>query len=659
MNRQRMLQLVVAAAVIVSVGLIAWLLADAPPPATDEPVVEQPARRVELVITGRVVDSAGAPIASATVRCQQVHTKTDKHGMFTCRGLPAGRPAHDASASDYVRPGIADSGAVQVAAAPEAEARSVVLTLRRPGSLHGHVVASARPVAGANLEVLYRTAAGLQGSVGPFRLAGAAVSDAQGRFAIAGLAPGRIEVRARLGGDVSALSPVIDLREGQRIDDLLLRLQPGGTLSGVVRSRGGVGLAARVEVRPNVDGEGFAADCDVNGRFTIAGIPPGTWLVEVTAPGFRRVRVPDLVVVARAALSRTFTLEAIQGVVGQVVGPGDKPVPAATVLIQVGGQVARVTVDGEGRFEWHRPGLPLLGGTAMAIAPTHATSEVQPVEQGGEVLLRLGAGGNIAGRVLDAKGGPAASAVIHLVGRKVKGPDPWGAPQPTPAHAQPDGSFSMGPFRPGRYDFRASLTGQPPGISRDVMVVSGGLARVTIRLDGGTLVHGRVSALDGAALVAARVRLMPLDGGESERHATTDEQGLWKVPSVPPGRWALRVSHASHLPELIAQLDVPDRGELRKDVALRPPDAARSVRLAEMGMVIAEGVNGYMVRESAGAALAAGLRVNDRITSVDFRPADKSGLQELSSTLGGEGVDMLSIEIERPGEGPQTIYLGR
>ena len=90
MNRQRMLQLVVAAAVIVSVGLIAWLLADAPPPATDEPVVEQPARRVELVITGRVVDSAGAPIASATVRCQQVHTKTDKHGMFTCRGLPAG-----------------------------------------------------------------------------------------------------------------------------------------------------------------------------------------------------------------------------------------------------------------------------------------------------------------------------------------------------------------------------------------------------------------------------------------------------------------------------------------------------------------------------------------------------------------------------------------
>ena len=657
MKRQRSLQLVVLAAALTCLAAIAWLLNDgssSPPPSPAPPA---PAPQIELVISGRVVDSGGAAIVGARVDCGAQRAVSDGHGLFRCAGLAAGRHPVDASAPGYVRPGVGRSGAVQVAASPPTEAPITVLTLRRPGRLQGHVVAGSKPVAEAAVDVFYRTAAGLRGSVGPFRLAGAATTDAHGRFDATGLAPGRIELRARLGGDVSVLSRVIDLREGETVDGLLLRLQPGGTLSGIVRSRDGVAIAGRVEVRPSAEGEGFAADCDMNGSFAIGGIPPGTWQVEVSAPGFRRLQGQELVIVARAALSRTFVLTAIKGAVGQVVDVEDKPVTAATVLLRVGGQMQRVSVDGQGRFSWHRPGLPLFGGTALAISPSHAPSEEQPIEQGGELTLRLGPGGHVEGRVQDADGGIAASALVHLIDRKVDGPDPWGPPRPAPSHVQPDGSFRMGPLRPGRYDLRASKPGHPPGIARGVVVPAGGVGRVTIRLDAGALLHGRVAATDGAPLADATIALIPNDSDGRERSARSDAEGNWRIDTVPPGKWTLRAQHASHLPELVPTLEVPDRGELRHDISLRSPEVARSVRITRFGIELSEGVGGIMVTEAAGSGAAAGLRVGDRLTSVDFLATDHIALQELNATLSAETADLLSVEVHRPGQGPRTIYL--
>ena len=64
-----------------------------------------------------------------------------------------------------------------------------------------------------------------------------------------------------------------------------------------------------------------------------------------------------------------------------------------------------------------------------------------------------------------------------------------------------------------------------------------------------------------------------------------------------------------------------------------------------------------MVTEAAGSGAAAGLRVGDRLTSVDFLATDHIALQELNATLSAETADLLSVEVHRPGQGPRTIYL--
>ena len=83
-----------------------------------------------------------------------------------------------------------------------------------------------------------------------------------------------------------------------------------------------------------------------------------------------------------------------------------------------------------------------------------------------------------------------------------------------------------------------------------------------------------------------------------------------------------------------------------------------SNRIAAIGIELSEGVDGFVVTSVAGSGAAAGLRAGDRITSVDFQATDRSALQEVTSALGSESTSLLSIEIDRPGEGPRTIYLG-
>lgn len=656
LRRHRTLLLLVTLAVLCCVATVISLLEDSPTPRMEAAPVE--ALGVELLITGRVVDGAGAAIFGARVTCGSVAAVADANGLFRCAGLAKGRHKVDARATGFVRGGLAGGGATHALAAVAAEAPLTVLTLRHPGRVIGHVVSDSQPVAAAAVDVHYLSAAGLTGSVGPYRLAGAAHSDPRGRFEAGGLAPGRIQLRARLEDNASALSEPMDLRQGETLDGVLLRLQPGGSLSGTVRSRDGVGLAGRVEVRASAAGMAMAADCDMSGGFAISGIPPGLWQVEVSAPGFRRLRVADVKIVARGAESRAFTLAPVEGALGRVVDEADKPVTSATVLLNVGGQMQRVTVDGQGRFEWHRPGQPLFGATAMAIDAKHAPSELVPIEQGGELVLNLGPGGHIAGRVLDRDAQSVPGALVHLLHRDVEGPDPWGTPRPTPMAVQPDGGFAMGPLRPGRYDLRASLEGHPPGILRGIVVASGATTRVTIRLDAGALLHGRVAATDGASLANARVRLLADDSGPAERSTVTDQDGGWRLAAVPPGVWNLRVQHESYLPELVPSLTVPDRGALRHDVALRSPASAQTVRLANIGIELSEGVDGIVVTEAAGSGAAAGLRVGDRVTSVDFMPTDRAGLQEVTAALGNVAGTMQSIEVQRPGEGPRTIYLG-
>lgn len=623
-------------------------------------------------LSGRVVDGSGRPIAGAVVVCGAHELRTDAAGGFELADLPEGAHQLDARAPGFVRPGRHVAGGAAPGASVEVEAlglvtvkiaagqrpKPVILTLRRPASLEGHVLSMNRPVAGVRIDVRYRLAHGMVGSVGPYTLSAATTTDRQGRFRLDSLSPGRLHVTASGQGGASASTDPIDLREGEQRGGVLLQLRPAGSLSGTVRSRDGAAVAAHVAVVAEPGAEGYAVDADDSGRFAIEAIPPGTWIIEVSAPGFKPLRVSDVQVVPHAALSRTLVLEPIAGVNGQVVDQDDRPVSSALVILSVGGQQYRIDCTGDGRFNWHRPGMPLDGATALAISPRHGRSPTLPAHEGEPILLRLKPGGHIAGRVVDAAGGPVLGALVHLAGRKVDGPDPYGMPRPDPAHSQPDGSFRIADLRPGLYDLRAALQGHPPGVARGVVVTSGAEASVVITLDAGATVRGRVSGADGAAAVGARVQLLPELPDADAPAAVTDEQGLFRFDTVAPGPHKLHVAHAAHLPELVAGVVVPDRGELVRDIALRSGAQASRRHIDAVGIVLREGPSGPVIEESTGVAAAAGLRAGDVLAGVDFMGPDRAGFEGICDMLEAGRGGPITLEVQRPGEGPVTLYLG-
>lgn len=61
------------------------------------------------------------------------------------------------------------------------------------------------------------------------------VCDAEGRFELAGLAPGDYGLRARHPDHPAARTPVLSIRAGATIDNVLIQLAPGATIRGVVK----------------------------------------------------------------------------------------------------------------------------------------------------------------------------------------------------------------------------------------------------------------------------------------------------------------------------------------------------------------------------------------------------------------------------------------
>ena len=152
-----------------------------------------------LVLRGRVVDESGNGIRGAKVRSawggvSYGYTKSAGDGQFAMSGVDPGVFEVEASCNGYL-PSSIDRGSIDLGLS----SGSIDIVLPRGLTIEGAVtMPDGRPVMGAKVTALGRTAYAIQNERGPH-----ATTDAKGRFAIGGLAPGPRRLIATAAFDVA------------------------------------------------------------------------------------------------------------------------------------------------------------------------------------------------------------------------------------------------------------------------------------------------------------------------------------------------------------------------------------------------------------------------------------------------------------------------
>ena len=653
MSSEQQRRLLVLVSLLAATSIV-WLVATTPeldaggrPRRHDLVEVEDEASAGQP-LGGAVLGPGGRLVAGAVVDCPDAVTRTSALGLFRCE---------DVELPLRLRPRARGHAEPPPEVAAEiADARTDLrLRVRGPCRLRGHVVRGTAPAGGVRLRVQWLSADGAGGQpVAPFSRDIERTTDSHGAFDIEGLWPGRVRVVALDDGAAPAYSPLLDLADHQTLDGLLLTLGPGGTLTGTVRSLDGASVPGAMLRLADVHG-GPEARSDLHGAFTLEALPIGTWVVEVEAVGFERLR-ESIEIQPHAAPSRAFVLRPLAGLQARVVDAQGQPVVGANVTLRTPGGQHHQRSDRLGEVQFGE--LPAgQRGVATADHPAHGVSEQVELQPGVRAELRLPSPGSIAGSVVDAQGNPVAHATLWLA-PSANGDTPvvWGQ-QRAPEPARIDGQFVLRRVRAGSWDVRARVEGAPPGVVRGVRVEVGqAVEGVVVRLDGGATVEVRVRDAERRPALAA-LQLHCAD--DPTRTAQTDAQGQARMQDVTPGPCTLQVSCEGHLLE-VRSLAVPDSGSERLTIDLRPAGAGNERELPRYGVALAEDERGLVVSRVApgSGAARAGLEVGDRVVGIDFR---RIGRQTLDEVVGdahrpdGDGAP-LTLEIEQGGL-VTTVYL--
>jgi RNA polymerase sigma factor (sigma-70 family) len=381
--------------------------------AAAQPVIEVPARDevvIELdgggVITGRVVDAAGAPLIGAEVKAIDL-PRTDLgtaitaiDGGFSIAALAGGRYTFEVRSAIGAPAPLAWAG---VTPAPV----DLGGGHGRVGPIELRVETHASSIAGRVIDDMEAPVADAIVRLGPIHGWTTAVpitrTDRDGAFRVATLGDGPFSLDAGIGG--GPLAAVDDVAPGAT--GVVLRLiRPAaleGTVDGIAGARvwlqrtGGVDGAASVPDRrrtARADGGRFAFDALAPGHYTVLAVGgAATASAEVTlAPGARAA--------VRLAAADTRRITGRLVVIGSGAPVADTwcaAVPATGDVRPAGIDVAipaRATTDASGHFAIEhapsgealvicgaRPGVS-SGAARIAVGARDATIEVAPVPDG-------------------------------------------------------------------------------------------------------------------------------------------------------------------------------------------------------------------------------------------------------------------------------------
>ena len=360
---------------------------------------------------------------------------------------------------------------------------------------------------------------------------------------------------------------------------------------------------------------------------------------------------------ARAASAR---------IAGRVLGPDGQPVPGAIVLATAARRPGepdperawgQATTDGEGRFAVEGRDE----GAAYAVEARHElfgpgrSGRTAGGEKG--VVLRLGRGASLRGRVVAADGKPAAAFSLALARKRGLALEMVR----TVAIVDAEGRFSVDGLEPGRYRLVAAGIARAPSAAHDADAPSEGLE---LRLGRAGTVVGVVTDVAGKPLEHAKVQLEgDLSSGSIAlpllAAAITDELGRFELSGVPPGRRSVVVGAFDHHARIVPMLEVTAGGtvgpiavKLTKVAAGEQP----GIDLVGIGAKLRAGEDAIVIEGlvPGGGAAEVGLGAGDAILSVDGEPVSALGMGGTIARIRGAEGTSVRLGVRKAGQTTET-----
>ncbi len=491
-----------------------------------------------LLISGRVVDEEGKPVAQASVNANarqgnvSDYAQTKDDGSFVLAGFSVGQ---------LVQFSVRKQGYALVGAEParglvtveEDGASGVRLVLGAAASISGTVVDSAGQPKGL-VDVRAQPTSGVDGQI--------STANADGTIKIGQLSPGEYYFIFPRDGRWSDPGPgrsrqKVKVAKGEALTGVrILYTDPSGegklSIAGRVTDTKGSGIA-RATVR--VQGPWREVTADATGNYTITGLTEGSYTLTVASYAHSGTASKSA---EAGATGINFVLKSLATVEGRVVSAQTSQ-PITAFRVRAAGQTGQryfvrdefVSVrDADGRFTLTsvEDGATALEVRAEDFADTTlALSGIVGGETRKDVLVRMEIGVVVAGRVVDSSGKGIGGARIFLGNP----PDEYAQDRMQRASSGSDGGFRLTSMPAGQVQISAA---HPEYASRTVTasLVARVENTVEIVLSAGASVEGRVTVNGKTAASNAHVYA---SFGNSNRQTQADADGRYRLAGLPDG----------------------------------------------------------------------------------------------------------------------------
>jgi len=502
--------------------------------------------------------------------------------------------------------------------------------------------------------------------------------------------PGLGEEPARLS--VSAEGHGTDERSGllpgaEDIDFVLERT--GSVVGRIVLEGGGVPPVSQVRAHletgddpgqsvfltllDDLEDKDAGAFSDLDGRYRVDELAPGTYTIEAIAQGLAPGRATGLRVTSAGVTDAgSIVLERGMTIRGRVLDAGDdSPVAGATVSVGVPSAIdtllrapglnetAVTGSDGRFRVEGIAAGPHDVSVEHPEFAPAESRVAVEDGVDPPEIIVRLSKGGTITGTVRDATGRSIPEGRVVL--KNGRGDD-------RTTTTGVDGRYVFERLSPSTYSLSRAGPGAPTGVQHatveegETVVVDFGGAPA-VRLEGLVLRGGEPAA-------GALLRFMRHGGGVIET-ARSEADGAYEVGLPAAGTYSVVVRTGppgGPAGGILLMLTVPDEPEVTRDLVFATSGITGIVLDAEgrsisNAMVIVEDATtaggGSTMTDSSGAYVVEGLEAgNYRVTvsASGFQPAER--FADVPDTRIASGIDF-RLEPGRRLRGRVVDPLGR
>ena len=357
----------------------------------------------------------------------------------------------------------------------------------------------------------------------------------------------------------------VSIAPGGHATDVVIELAPGLVVDGSVRTPDNKPVPnVRVQLRLRVDKvpvnhESPSARSDKAGRYRIAGVLAGEYMISASAEG-RPASTEELTV--RSSLTKDLTVQDVIVVSGIVLTSSGQPASGAEVEAVVrsegvnrSGSMDRTTTDAQGHFRLER-----LGAGRLSLSARHgneaASLEDERVREAEkkEVTIKLQSGARLSGIVTWDDGAPAS-------GLKIMGMRRGGPRDVRESRSGQDGTFTLGPFSAGEISAvvmapaeRVSWSSSSRPEQADVTIAAGehrtGIKLVASRRTGfirGTVIGPDGRPIAGGTLMAGLERdRRAYKNGPDVSRAVTGPDGAFVLESLKRGTYTVWASSPDH-----------------------------------------------------------------------------------------------------------------